>query len=632
MSPEARALPRVIVEACRSALRLCALNAAAERLGLHAGLPLADARARFPMLAVEEADPQADARLLDRLADACERYTPLLALDGPDGLLLDVTGCAHLFGGEAGLVRDLLERLRGQGFAARAVLAGTAGAAFALSRFPASGARPGVVVPAEEDLAPLLAGLPLAALRLDALQTEALARLGLRRVGDLLGRPRAPLAARFGAGLPGRIEAVLGLAPVAVAYRFPPPVFCAERNLFDPVERVEDVLGLTLRLAAALAPALERHGLGARRLDLALFRVDGQVTRLAVGSGRPLRDPQTVRRLFAEKIATLSCLEPGFGFDLLRLAVREAAPLAEHQPGFAVQGDGAEALDGLIDRLAVRFGAPQVQVPVIVDSHWPEAAAGTRPAQDMGAAALIAAAGFHHPPSPPCGGTRGERPDGGRPGTRQGGGEPAQKRQTFEADAAVLSFPSPPLRRHAEIAPPPLDPLPPPLDPPPLAGEGALMRETEAGAPVSAGIFMRSIPAPAGGAASGTKPRSARTRSSDGAPEPLPWAQVPPDLCGPGRPLRLFEAPEPVEAVAEVPDGAPSHFHWRRRRHDVVRAEGPERIAGEWWRRGPAVAAMPTRDYFRVETAEGHRFWLFRAGLYGREPGAPRWFLHGLFG
>lgn len=113
-------------------------------------------------------------------------------------------------------------------------------------------------------------------------------------------------------------------------------------------------------------------------------------------------------------------------------------------------------------------------------------------------------------------------------------------------------------------------------------------------------------------------------------PPDLPPAR--PDLCGPDRPLRLFETPEPVEAVAEVPDGPPVHFRWRRRLHEVVGVEGPERIAAEWWRRGPDAPVAPTRDYFRVETREGHRFWLFRAGLYGRETQAPRWFIHGLFG
>jgi protein ImuB len=97
----------------------------------------------------------------------------------------------------------------------------------------------------------------------------------------------------------------------------------------------------------------------------------------------------------------------------------------------------------------------------------------------------------------------------------------------------------------------------------------------------------------------------------------------------PDRPLRLFARPEPVEVIAEVPEGPPLRFRWRRVMHEVARAEGPERIAPEWWR--SVDAGRATRDYFRVEDAEGRRYWLFREGLYGRETASPVWYLHGLF-
>lgn len=92
------------------------------------------------------------------------------------------------------------------------------------------------------------------------------------------------------------------------------------------------------------------------------------------------------------------------------------------------------------------------------------------------------------------------------------------------------------------------------------------------------------------------------------------------------RPLFLLARPEPIEALAEIPDGPPRSFRWRRLSFRVARAEGPERIGDEWWR-----AVAPSRDYFRVETVEGRRLWLFREGLYGRETDRPRWFVHGSF-
>lgn len=103
-------------------------------------------------------------------------------------------------------------------------------------------------------------------------------------------------------------------------------------------------------------------------------------------------------------------------------------------------------------------------------------------------------------------------------------------------------------------------------------------------------------------------------------------AQAPP--FRPVRPIRLFRYPEPVEAVAEVPDGPPVHFRWRRAMHRVVKAEGPERLGGEWWLQGEDA---PTRDYYRIEDESGRRYWLYRQGLYGQDGVAPRWFMHGLF-
>ncbi len=406
MSPEARARPRATIAPEKGALRLAALNDPARALGLTPGLALADARARHPALDVSDADPAADARLLELVADAGERYTPLLALQPPDGLLLDVSGCAHLFGGEVGLLRDLLRRVRQQGYGARAALAATPGAASALARF---GQPAAAVVPAGEDLARLLAPLPVAALRLPADTLAALTRLGFAHVGDLLDKPRAPLTARFGPQVLLRLDQALGATREALTHRFPPPRFCTEKALFDPIQQVDDVLGLAAYLAGTLAPLLERAGLGARRLELSVFRVDGQVTRLAVGSSRPVRDPHWVRRLFAEKVAALDSLEPGFGFDLLRLCVLEAAPLAPQQQDFDAGAAVADAaLEHLVDRLSARLGARRVERLMAADSHLPEEAVTRVPAQSQRARPFAPV-----PPSAPLPLPRAARTDAG---------------------------------------------------------------------------------------------------------------------------------------------------------------------------------------------------------------------------
>src|SRR5579885_2642609 len=181
---------------------LTAVDDAAERLGLSPGLALAQARAMHPAIDAIEEDAAADAALLEQIADWCLRYTPLVACDAPDGLLLDISGCAHLYGGEDALAADLSGRLEKAGFAYRIAIAGTIGAAWAAAHFGQPGSH---ACGSERDL---LGPLPLAALRLDADTVAALARVGLKRIGDVIDLPRSPLAARFGSELLDRKSVV----------------------------------------------------------------------------------------------------------------------------------------------------------------------------------------------------------------------------------------------------------------------------------------------------------------------------------------------------------------------------------------------------------------------------------------
>jgi protein ImuB len=503
---------------------LLAVDAAAERRGLRPGLALAQARAMHPALAAVPEDQAADARLLDAIADWCQRYTPLVAADPPDGILLDIGGCAHLFGGEEKLRDDLLARMTGFGFAARAAVAATIGAASAIARFvdaaiiagksrsvsrghPTSGGE-------ERDR---LAPLPLAALRLPGETVAALARLGLKRIGDILDLPRAPLAARFGADLLRQLDRALGREDEPLSPRLPIAPYLAEKSFHEPIAREEDVLATVERLAARLKSALAARGDGARRLELALFRTDGAVKRIAAGTSRPVRDPQAIRALFVERLAALGDeIDPGFGFDLARLSVLVAEPCPDEQIGLGGSDDQAE-LDRLVDRLSARLGRLRVSRLVAHDSHIPELAAAAVPAQT-----------------------------------------------TTGAEAGWDAFRR--FRAEAGLSP---------------------------------------------------------------------------------RPLRLFAKPEPITDVfALVPDGPPLRFRWRRALHEVVAAEGPERIEGAWWSedgsdqrvharppgrsRASSDALCAARDYFRVEDRAGLRFWLFRAGLY-RDMPAPCWFLHGMY-
>ena len=305
----------VAVASIKSAQRITALTDGAARLGLKVGMGLADARARYPGLPVVEADPEADRRLLEGVADWCDRYTPLVGLDPPDGLLLDVTGCAHLFGGEAALARDLVTRLAHQGLRARVAIADTVGCAWGVARYD----KPGIVPRGETETAML--PLPIAALRVDHEIAADLKTSGLTCVADLAARPRAPFAARFGKALLLRLDQALGAADEPITPRLPVPAAMAEQRFAEPIARETDVLGTIEHLGRQLAVVLERRGEGGRLLQVALFRADGKVHRLELGTGSPLRDPLRIRKLFEERLAVLDdACDPGFGYDMVRLS------------------------------------------------------------------------------------------------------------------------------------------------------------------------------------------------------------------------------------------------------------------------------------------------------------------------
>lgn len=367
--------PLVVSHRDENAQRILALDGMAEALGLKPGMGIADARAMHPSIEIVEAEPVRDRRCLESLADWCDRYTPLVALDGEDGLFLDITGCAHLFGGEREMLRDLLMRLHDQGFDARGAVASTVGAAWAAARF----FRARLVEPDCE--AELLAPLPLAALRVEAPVRAGLEGVGLRKVGDVMQVARAPLARRFGAGLLVRLDQALGRLEETVSPRLPVASFSVERPLAEPVSRMEDIEQLVRMMAATLARDLERSGQGARRLQLSLFRLDGGVERLWVGASRPLRDPAFIEKLFHERLAAIGeAIDPGYGFELVRLSALGTGLLDFEQTDLAGSRAADNAgIDRFADRVRARLGDTVLEVPSLVASHLPERA------QDMAA-------------------------------------------------------------------------------------------------------------------------------------------------------------------------------------------------------------------------------------------------------
>lgn len=479
--------PLVLVHRTGSALRLAALSSEALTLGLTPGMTLADARAQVPGLKARPHDPDGDASALRALLEDCGRLSPMAALDEPHGLMLDITGCARLFGGEAGLVRTAQGLAERRGLTVRLALARTPQTARALARFGAGG-----VTPEGADRR-IARTLPVVALELRSVETQALRRAGLKTVGDVDDRPRASLAARFGAGFPARLDRILGLEDARITPVRPPALVVAERMLMEPLITTEPLETVILDLLIEVEGVLEARGSGARGFRLTVFRIDGQSRRIGLGLGRPTREAGTVARLFRERLAALATpVDPGFGIDQLRMEALRLERMAPLQSAFDAAPRPDEAVDVLVDRLAARLGPEAVTRLDFQSSHLPERADRIAPVL----------------------------------------GETASEKADW----------------------PEREPASPPL-----------------------------------------------------------------------RPLHLFDPPQPIDAIALAPDSPPARFRWRRVDHRVTRAEGPERIEGEWWRRRERV-----RDYYRIEDSEGRRFWVFRAGRFGEEP-PPRWYVHGLF-
>ena len=359
----------------RGQMMLAAVNAAGAEAGLSPGMTLANARAVFPAVRLLPGDPQADAALLEKLRDWCVRYTPWVALDGPEGLFLDVTGCAHLFGGEAALLADLSARLDGIGFTVRAALADTPLAAAAFARFGGDGR---VVAPGAARAA--LAPLPVEALRITPDAAEGLHRVGLHRIADILPLPRSSLATRFGLDLVQQIDRALGEQAHAISPKPFAPPYRVRLSFPEPIGTPEDIARALGRLLRRMTARLEREQRGCRALTLSVFRADGDVVAVRVGVARAARDADHLARLFAERLATL---DPGFGIDSMVLAAPVVEDLAADQQEAAVRPEkpaaGADHTDPaftrLLDRLAARLGPERLLRVSARESHLPERAA-----------------------------------------------------------------------------------------------------------------------------------------------------------------------------------------------------------------------------------------------------------------
>ncbi|UIK00384.1 DNA polymerase Y family protein [Rhizobium leguminosarum] len=475
--------PLVIVARSGSKRWLSAVDANAAKLGLHVGMAAAKAQALVQGLHMVDADPAADLAALERLTLwALSQYSPVVATDPPDGIVMDTEGADHLQGGEELMLSGLVNRFRARGLPACAVIADTWGAAFALARSMRAEAK---VIPTGKT-ADAVARLPLSALRLRAETIVGLRTLGFKTVGELAATPRAPLSLRFGPEIGRRLDQMFGRVAEPIDPIRCPEIIEVYRSFAEPIGAAETIGKYISRLVTKLCLELQAKGLGVRRTDLIIHRVDNTIQAFRAGTAKPVRDVVWLTKLLHDRIEKI---DPGFGIEKLSLAATMVEPLNDRQ-----------MVSGLVE-------AADVDVSSLIDVL-------------------------------------------GNRGTQR-----------------IYRL-----------------------------------------APLASDVPERSVH------------RVSPVAEEDGQTWPTIWP----------RPVRLMDRPELIEVIALLPDHPPVSFTWRGKRRRVKRADGPERIFGEWWRRTSEWVAV--RDYFTVEDETGERYWIYRSGDgVDAETGSHKWFLHGVF-
>ncbi|AYD04756.1 nucleotidyltransferase (plasmid) [Neorhizobium sp. NCHU2750] len=459
-----------------------AADTAARKAGVHVGMPAAKAQALFRGLMLVDADPIADAAALERITLwALTIYSPIVAVDGTDGIVMDTEGADHLQGGELPMVTMIANRFLSRTLTARVAVADTWGAAHACAR---AISRETVIVPIGQTVK-AVEKLPISLLRLPPKIIGDLRTLGFQTIGELANTPRAPLTLRFGPEIGRRLDQMFGRAAEPIDPIRTPDLIEVSRAFSEPIGAAETINKYVGRLIVQLIDELQKRGLGVRRADLIVEKVDGTRQAIRAGTARPARDVAWLTKLFRDRTEKI---EPGFGIEKLTLVAVMAEPLEETQKVSSLVEDEVTDVTPLIDIY----------------------------------------------------GNRGQR--------------------VYRWGPVASDIPERSVQRIAAAA----DPI----------------------AAVWVGHWRR--------------------------------------------PVRLLARPELITAIALLPDRPPASIVWRGKRRKVVRADGPERIFGEWWQRDAEMEAV--RDYFVIEDEAGERLWVYRAGDgVDPETGDRRWFCHGIF-
>jgi protein ImuB len=358
--------PFVIAAPEHGRLVITATSPLAEDEGIFQGMVIADARAIVPSLEVLNDKPGLTQQLLKGLAQWCIRYTPTVASDFPDGLLLDATGCTHLWGGDSAYLQDITARLSRLGYTVRAAIADTIGAAWALARFGKE------KLIAEEGMhAEALRTLPPAALRLESETIDRLHKLGLRQIGDFMAMPRSALRRRFSHSFLKRLEQAMGQAEEPLELILPVEPYQERLPCLEPIITRTGIEIALERLLEVMCKRLQQEGKGLRTCVLQGFRSDGKIETVTIGTTRATHNPAHLFTLF---FICLDKMQPGPGIELFLLEAKEVEEVSAKQGEIwnGIKGLKDPTLAELLDRIAIKLG-PSIIHRYLPDEHyWPE--------------------------------------------------------------------------------------------------------------------------------------------------------------------------------------------------------------------------------------------------------------------
>jgi len=355
----------VLKATVRNRVVVTAANKLARVQGIHRAMVLADAKALYPSLHVLDDKPNLATQLLDRIAEWCIRFTPIAAADYPDGVILDASGCTHLWGGKEAYLKDITNRLTHRGYTVRAAMADTVGCAWAMARY---GKDP-IVESREQGQA--LSPLPVASLRLEEETILLLNKLGLRRVEDILKLPRTALRRRFGTALLQRLRQAVGEEEEIITPVYPIEPFQERLPCIEPIKTKEGIEIALQHLLTVLCSRLHKEGKGLRKAFFRAYRPDGGTSGIEISTNQPTHNTHHLFQLFGIKLSTI---EPREGIELFLLEATVVEELVIQQESLWQLQTGVfdtKVLD-LVDRFVARLGPDAVHRFLPAESYWPE--------------------------------------------------------------------------------------------------------------------------------------------------------------------------------------------------------------------------------------------------------------------